>query len=77
MSYDNAMVLLELASFVSSRRHGVTYPQIEERMRVQRRQAQRLMGFLSVAFPELDAGTDHEGRAVFRLPRPQLGDSSR
>ncbi len=74
MSYDNALVLLELASFVSAHRHGVTYPQIQERMRVQRRQAQRLMGFLGVAFPELDAGTDDDGRMVFRLLRPQLCD---
>ena len=74
MSYDNALVLLELASFVSSRRHGVTYPQIEERMGVRRRQAQRLVRFLGVAFPELDAGMNGEERMVFRLSRPPLCD---
>ena len=74
MSYENALVLIELASFVSANRTGVSYRQIEERMGVNRRQAQRLIGHLRTAFPDLEERDDGEGRKTFVLPRPRLSD---
>lgn len=74
MSYENALVLIELASYLSANRTGVSFRQIEERMRISHRQAQRLIGHLRAAFPDLEERDDGDGRKLFKLARPQLCD---
>ena len=72
MAYANAAALIDLASYVSANRTGVTYAQIQARFGVEHRQAQRLVTALRDVFHDLEEDTDHEGRKVFRLRRAAL-----
>lgn len=72
MAYSNAAALLDLASYVSANRTGVTYGQIEARFDVEHRQVQRLVSAPRDVCPDLEEDVDDEGRKLFRLRRAAL-----
>lgn len=74
MTYGRARDLLDLAAFVASHRFGVPYEGIRERFGVGHRQAQRMVGELRDAFPELEERVDESRRKVFVLRREALRD---
>jgi predicted DNA-binding transcriptional regulator YafY len=67
MSFEKAQQLLSLATFVASRRMGVTLDDVVERLAISRRTAQRVMHALEAQFPDTEAGFDEDGHKRWRL----------
>lgn len=67
MSFSKAEQLLELASMVAGQRSGITLDDVVERFGCSYRTAQRMIGALERAFPDVVAKTDDEGRKRWRL----------
>jgi predicted DNA-binding transcriptional regulator YafY len=74
MSFAKADQLLELATLVSSRRMGVTLDDVTERFGCVLRTAQRMMGALEAAFPDVVASFGEDGRKRWRLEGGHLRD---
>jgi len=74
MSFEKAQQLLDLATFVASRRLGVTLDDVGERLGVSRRTAQRIMHTLQAQFPDTEAAFDEDGHKRWRLQTGALRD---
>src|SRR5580692_2479973 len=74
MSFEKAQQLLELATFVASRRQGVTLDDIGQRLGISRRTAQRIMHALEVQFPDTESAFDEDGHKRWRLQTGALRD---
>jgi len=74
MSFQKAQQLLELATFVATRRMGVTLDDVSERFGTSRRTAQRIMHALEAQFPDTESGFDEDGHKRWRLQTGALRD---
>lgn len=74
MSFAKADQLLELATLVSSRHMGVTLEEVTERFGCVLRTAQRMMGALEAAFPDVVASFGEDGRKRWRFDGGHLRD---
>ena len=74
MSFAKADQLLELATLVAARRMGITLDDVTERFSCAHRTAQRMMGALEAAFPDVVASFGEDGRKRWRLEGGHLRD---
>src|ERR1700689_137280 len=74
MSFEKDQQLLDLATFVASRRLGVTLDDVSERFASSRRTAQRILHALEAQFPDTESGFDHDGHKRWRLQTGALRD---
>ena len=74
MSFEKAQQLLDLATFVASRRLGVTLDDVGERFGISRRTAQRILHALEAQFPDTESGFDQDGHKRWRLQTAALRD---
>jgi predicted DNA-binding transcriptional regulator YafY len=74
MSFEKAQQLLELATFVASRRMGVTLNDVGERLGISKRTSQRILHTLEVQFPDTQASFDENGHKRWRLQTGALRD---
>ncbi|MFQ3451758.1 WYL domain-containing protein [Bradyrhizobium sp. UFLA01-814] len=74
MSFEKAQQLLELATFVASRRMGVTLNDVGERLGISKRTAQRILHTLEVQFPDTESSFDENGNKRWRLQTGALRD---
>src|SRR4051794_21548100 len=74
MSFEKAQQLIELATFVSARRMGVTLDDVSKRFSISRRTAQRILHALEAQFPETESAFDAEGHKRWRLQTGALRD---
>lgn len=74
MSFAKADQLLELATLVSSRHMGVTLEDVTERFGCVLRTAQRMMGALEAAFPDVESSFGEDGRKRWRFEGGHLRD---
>ena len=74
MSFAKAEQLLDLATMVSSRHHGVLLEEVVERYNVSLRTAQRMMRALELRFPDVEDWQDEMGRKRWRMSGGHLRD---
>ena len=74
MSFEKAQQLIELATFISARRMGVTLDDVGERFGISRRTAQRILHALEAQFPDTESVFDEEGHKRWRLQTGALRD---
>jgi predicted DNA-binding transcriptional regulator YafY len=74
MSFAKADQLIELATLVRASRTGITLSMIEERFRISRRTAQRMMRNLEGRFPDVEIMTGEDGQKRWRMMGSQIKD---
>jgi predicted DNA-binding transcriptional regulator YafY len=74
MSFAKADQLMELATLVAARRAGITLDEVTERFGCVHRTAQRMMGALESAFPDVVASFGDDGRKRWRFDGGHLRD---
>lgn len=74
MSSEKAQRLIKLANFVTAHRMGVTLNDVQERFKISKRTAQRILHTLELQFSDTECYTDDEGRKRWRLRTGGLRD---
>lgn len=74
MSFSKAEQLLQLASMITARRHGMSLDEVRENFNISHRTAQRMMRALEVQFPDVEIINDNEGRRRWKLNNSGLRD---
>lgn len=74
MALEKAQRLIDLATYVASRRQGVTIEDIQSRYGSSKRTAQRLLHTLEVQFPDAECEFDEHGRKRWKLRTGALRD---
>jgi len=74
MSFSKAEQLLDLATMVSARKHGVTLDDVCEKFEISLRTAQRMLHTLETRFPEVDTIQGEDGRKRWRMPGGTVRD---
>jgi predicted DNA-binding transcriptional regulator YafY len=74
MAFEKAQRLIDLATYVASRRQGVTIEDIQTKYGASKRTAQRLLHTLEVQFPDAECGFDEHGRKRWKLRTGALRD---
>jgi predicted DNA-binding transcriptional regulator YafY len=74
MAFEKAQQLIDVATFVASRRFGVTVEDVRARYECSKRTAQRLLHTLEVRFPDTEYGFDEDGRKRWKLRTGALRD---
>lgn len=74
MSFAKADQLMELATLVAAHHMGITLQDVTERFGCAHRTAQRMMGALEIAFPDVVSTFAEDGRKRWRLAGGHLRD---
>jgi predicted DNA-binding transcriptional regulator YafY len=74
MAFEKAQRLIDLATYVASRRQGVTIEDIQTKYGASKRTAQRLLHTLEVQFSDAECGFDEHGRKRWQLRTGALRD---
>jgi len=73
MAFKKAQRLIDLATYVASRRLGVTIEDVQNKYGASKRTAQRMLHTLEVQFPDAECG-DEQGRKRWKLRTGALRD---